>query len=281
MKPTREVDVHRAAQQVAIRVDHVADPDQVVVGVAELALGLLVHARDVDRAAGDLREQVALRRHHLAELDEVALQVEHLLELRPVRLVEDLALQLVDPVVERGEGGEERVDQPVDDAMEEYRPRAVSRVLRRRAELAERGAGIAVDCHEPALGDHAVHLDQALAVRVGAVDDEQRVIPVGVELRPLPEVRQVFPLEAVQPEHVGEPRDLVLVRFGDVDPRELTGVERVLRGVAIGVGDRLPPANEDPPLHLAARALLRGVGRGRHPAPIVPGPVDSGTSEPW
>ena len=44
-----EVDVHRAGEQVAVAVDQVADPDQVVVDVAEVALILLVESRAARR----------------------------------------------------------------------------------------------------------------------------------------------------------------------------------------------------------------------------------------
>ena len=44
-----EVDVHRACEQVAVGVDHVADADQVVVDVAEVAFVVLGHTGELRR----------------------------------------------------------------------------------------------------------------------------------------------------------------------------------------------------------------------------------------
>ena len=55
----REVDVHRAREQVAVAVDQVADPDQVVVDVAEVALVLRDEAGQVGDAAPESRANVS------------------------------------------------------------------------------------------------------------------------------------------------------------------------------------------------------------------------------
>ena len=109
----REIDVHRAGDQVAIRVDHVADPDQVVVDVAEVPLVVVGHARKRLDPDDDRGEEVALRRDHLPHADELTLDREDLLQLRLVRVAEDAVLQQVDAVVDRREAGEEAVDEAV------------------------------------------------------------------------------------------------------------------------------------------------------------------------
>ena len=115
----REVDVHRAREQVAVGVDQVADADQVVVDVAEVALVLLVHSWQLGDAAHQAREHVALWRDRLAHADEEPLHAEDLLQLLVAGVEERLVLELVDAVVEVGEDREEAVDEPVDDPVEQ------------------------------------------------------------------------------------------------------------------------------------------------------------------
>src|SRR5919201_64608 len=143
----REVDVHRARQQVAVAVDQVADPDQVVVDVAEIALVALRQPGQLRDAAHQPCERVALRADRLAHAHQHALHPEDLLQLPIIGPQEDLVLELVDPVVEGGEYREEAVDQPVDDPVEEQRG-TVDRLLallEAAADLGERGTVVSVN----------------------------------------------------------------------------------------------------------------------------------------
>ena len=128
VRDRREVDVHRAGEQVAVGVDHVADPDQVVVDVPEVALVVVGHAGERLDPDDDRGEEVALRRDHLAHRHERALHREDLLQLRIAGVAEDLVLERVDPVVDRLEPREEAVDETVDDGVQE--PRRIARRAR-------------------------------------------------------------------------------------------------------------------------------------------------------
>ena len=162
----REVDVHRAGEQVAVGVDHVADPDQVVVDVAEVALVVVGHAGEVLDPGHDRREEVALRRDHLPHAHEGALHREDLLQLRVVGVEEDRVLEHVDPVVDRGQAGEEAVDEAVDDLVEQPRGIVDRRVALDvpLAERRQRGRVVAVQRDQVAVGVEAVHLDEAVGV---------------------------------------------------------------------------------------------------------------------
>ncbi len=70
----REVGVAAARQQVAVGVDLVGDADRVVVDVAEVVARVGLEAGDFEDVVDPPGEQVALRRHHPAQLDEVAAQ---------------------------------------------------------------------------------------------------------------------------------------------------------------------------------------------------------------
>ena len=63
-----QVGVHGPGQQIAVAVDQVAQADEVVVEVAEVALGVGRHAREGRLGAGQGGEHVALGRDHLAQL---------------------------------------------------------------------------------------------------------------------------------------------------------------------------------------------------------------------
>ena len=156
-----------------------------VVDVAEVALVLGRHARQRRDAADQAGEHVALGCDRLAQADEQSLHLEDLLELLVARVQERLVLQLVDAVVEVGEDREEAVGERVDDLVEQPR-----RLVERRsalgepvADLDERRRLVAVDGDEVALAVEAVHLDEAVLVGRGAVEDEEDVVVVLVDLR--------------------------------------------------------------------------------------------------
>jgi hypothetical protein len=109
-------------------------------------------------SAHQARERIALRANRLAHPDEQALYREDLLQLLVARITEDLVLELVDPIVEVGEDGEEAVDQPVDDPVEQQRgtvDRLVA-LLVAPADLGKCGAIVPVDGDQEARRVEAV-----------------------------------------------------------------------------------------------------------------------------
>ena len=99
-------------------------------------------------------------------------------------------------------------------------------------------AGVAVDGDQIVLVVEAMHLDQ-LPGRRGAVDHEQRVVVVGIELGALPELLGVFDCQRVKSEGVAQQhRGGVLVQAGQVQPKAGGGFQEaldVLRG-DLGLG---------------------------------------------
>ena len=77
----REVEIGRAGEQVAVGVDQVADPDQVVVDVAEVVALVELQAGELGDLVDRAGEQVALRGDDLAHRHELALEREQPLEL--------------------------------------------------------------------------------------------------------------------------------------------------------------------------------------------------------
>jgi hypothetical protein len=96
---------------------------------------------------------------------------------------------------------------------------ASSRASTSAARLAQhRAVPVAHGDHRLA-ADVDVHLDDVRAVR--AVEDEQHVVAVGIELGPLAELAGVLDRERIEAEHVAEGVDLRRARLLEVQPEEL------------------------------------------------------------
>ena len=80
------------------------------------------------------------------------------------------------------------------------------------------------------------------------VEDEQHVLAVGVELRPLAELDRVLDRDRVQAERLAERLDLLGARVGEVEPEELVALAQLGEAVAVDALENL---------HLA-RAYPRG-----------------------
>ena len=115
----REVEVGGAGEQVAVGVDQVADPDQVVVDVAEVVALVELEAGELGDLVDRAGEQVALRGHDLAHRDELTLQVEEPLQLLVGGVGEDGRLEVVDLAVDIGENGKEAVGERVEHPVEQ------------------------------------------------------------------------------------------------------------------------------------------------------------------
>ena len=71
----------------------------------------------------------------------------------------------------------------------------------------------------------AVHLDQAVLVARGAVDDEEDVVAVFVELGPLAEVLGVLDRERMELEDISQDLEVVGLGLMKVEPEEAAGRE--------------------------------------------------------
>ena len=150
---------------------------------------------------------------------------------------EGLVLEIVDAVVEVGEDREEAVDEAVDDPVEQM-PGIVHRLLALHVALPHVGEGgrfVAVDGDEELLGVEAVHLDEAVFVGDRAVDDDEDVVVVIVDLCALVELLGVLDGERVELEDVTEDRVVGRVRLVDVNPEEGVAGEELLDVLAAEV----------------------------------------------
>ena len=165
-----------------------------------------------DRARGE----VALGRDHAAQHDEPALEAEDALELLVGRLEHDRVLELVDCVVDLLQHGEEAVGERVADAVDDELLVAARVRGDAAVQLVELGAAPAPHGHDPAAADHEVDLDElrlvvarVLGLRLPhAVEDDQHLVAVAVELRPLSEVLHVLERERVPAEALAERGEL-------------------------------------------------------------------------
>ena len=133
-----------------------------VVDVAEVALVLRGHARQLVAAGEECGEHVALRIDDLPQLHELPLHRDRLLQRRRLRVGEDRVLELIELVVELGQLRQEAVDELVDDEVEDPEPFLVllEALVRLVPEILEDGALSLVHGDQPLLRVEAVHLDR-------------------------------------------------------------------------------------------------------------------------
>ncbi len=161
-----------------------------VVDVKEIAFCLGRHAGQALDARGQPAEDLTLRGNRLAHRCEPAAHREDLRHLLVGRTLHDLGLDLLEPVVQDLEWGPEAVDEPVHDlvqdehlvhALRECPPAA-------RPGIVESRRLVLVHGDEKPLGVVAVNLDEPVLVGRPAEDDEEDVVLVVLEFRPLTEV---------------------------------------------------------------------------------------------
>ena len=206
----RQVDVERAADQLAVRVELVGQPDEVVVDVAEVED--LVGVDEGEVAVRELVEDLADRCRGAADRDELALQVEQPLERLRVALLDDRVLDEVDLVAELVHEREVAVDQVVAQRPQEVigaagqdRRQPVAAEVVGRPRVPRGGVGRQ---QEPLAEDH---VDLARHDRV-AVDEREHhdvdAVRGDLDLRPLVALEDVLGDELVEAEQLGDRRDL-------------------------------------------------------------------------
>src|ERR1700694_744761 len=111
IRNSRQIDVHRAGEEVTQRVDGFVLADQVVVNVAPVKGQLL--AVDVNRVGDEALEKVALRADELTELDNLVLELVYLAQQLRRRVFQDFVFESVDALVKALEQREQRIDEIV------------------------------------------------------------------------------------------------------------------------------------------------------------------------
>ena len=221
VRGAREEDVHRGESELMKVVDRLRKPVEVVGDVAEITSALRVEPRDL--VAIQVGEHVALRRDRPAQRRKPALHREEPLKRLVARGPEEVGLELVQLHIEALENRKEAVDEAVDDAVQGERRIPEIDAVGRAAllELVKGGSVVSVDGDQKALRVEAVHLDQAVIVRRPPVDDEEDVVVVGLELRPLAEILRVLDRQWMELERLAEDLEVRIVRLLDVEPEEL------------------------------------------------------------
>ena len=264
VRDRREVDVHRAGEEILVAVDQVGDADQVVEDVAEVALGLGVAARKHGRSAEELARHVALRADDAPQAVQLPLHAHDLLQVLVLGVAEDLVLDTVDPLVVVLERREEAVGEAVDQAVEDDdRPLELARLARvALAELIAARRVLSPHRDEVALRVEDVHLDEAVRVGRGRgpVDDEEDEVVVLLQLRPLAELLGVLERERVEAEDVAQELEVVRLGVLEVEPEEISAREpRLDRG----------------PVDLRVLVGVEVEKRGGHGSPVTLTPLEA------
>ena len=239
-----QVSVHRPADQVPVGVHHVGDADGVLVDAAEVNRIGVGQARDRHHAAVEALDHVPLRRDHLADRQDPAFHVEQRAELLLGRVLQDRALQVVDVVVQLRQHREERVDQAVQDQVEQadlgrdLRIAVIADPLEHHGQ--QRRAPALVQGNDELLGDEAVDLGHLLPVARHAERDDLREVVEVVDPGPQAELHGRRHRQRVEVEGAGQqPRDIVVgprVVQVEVQPEELTSSQGLLNVLPGGVG---------------------------------------------
>ena len=229
---------------------------QDVVDLAErVARGLALEAREPLEQLPAGGEHVPLRAQELLQAEELAAQAGDVAAHHVARPLEGLLLELVDA---RGLALDElgqRVGQGVEDPEDEVDLAADVALRDRPARADELVAGVAADRHDVLAAEVEVDLD-GLVVAVGAVEDEQHLAAVVVELRALAELLGVLEGQRRQLEDGAEQVQLGLRGSQEVEPEELAALPERAHAVDVDVVEDLHPA----PRKLAAAPDAPGSG---------------------
>jgi hypothetical protein len=227
----RLVGVQGGGHQVAVQVERVEDPDEVVVEV--LVVGERLVVEDLDLASEQRVRDVAHRSQHPAQLEELALQVEDLAQEDGVAPpLENPVLQPVDVLGDLVEQREIAVDRRVDDRVQEPaggRTNGRGPVLEAVPDRLDDRGSAPVDAHQEAGSGEQVQLAEVeLAHRVGRrewlVGDDHVVPGVGVHLRALAAFAEVLDGEVVEAELPFQELEVLTARVADVEPDEVAAL---------------------------------------------------------
>ena len=214
-----QVDVERRGGQLAIVVELVGQPDDVVVDVAEV--DDLVVVDELLVAVGQLVEDLADRADRAPDLDELALELEHPLDGVRGRLANDLVLDVVDGVADPVREREVAVDQVVRDRPQEV-VRPVGQDGRHAIRQVMTGPRVPVDVvdgQQEALAEDDVELRRHDRVAIAQVEQHDVDDPVGrLDLRPLVALEDVLDDQGVEAERLADLQRLGLRRGDEIDP---------------------------------------------------------------
>ena len=235
------------------------DLHQMVADVAEVLLRAAREAGQVEDRLRAGEEMVALGHDAPVELLHVLLEAVDLGQLLVPGLGEQhLRLDRVDALLERLDGGIEGVGQDVEDAVDDVvlglRVRRVELVV----ELVQLRAGRAPDGHDERARDVDVDLDRLdrrhprLGRAAGRVVDDEDVVAVLVELRPLAELDRVLERDGVQAEDLADHLQVLGAGLGEVEPEELVALVQLREPLPV---DGLQHLHGGEPIH--ARYGLR------------------------
>src|SRR4051794_21549472 len=257
--------------------EHVPDPlvgvDDVVEVDLEVEVGREVALLDLLEVA----QHRSLRPDHLAEVDDLLLDVGDIAYDLLRAPLEDVVLERVELVADLAQHREAVVEAVVDEAVEQVAraareelfaqlllgPTALEQVLNRLQ-------GLVGDRHHIAGPDEEVELARAQSPGGGIEDrevkDDEEVVVIDVDLRPLVAREHVLEVEGVEVEVLLQPGSLQCARTLDVDPAQAGGVDlldaRCLRLSLSCRGDELvAPADASQPRLRKVRHRSRSSSR--------------------
>jgi hypothetical protein len=228
----------------------------VVIKIPQVGLAGRRHSRQGRYPGHQRRDGVALRCHQLPQADQPFLHLEQLGELLVAWLCEDLLLEVVDPVIEVGQRGEEAVDQGVQDVMQQNQPgrppppgggmpsEFAALAAQAGPQLVKHRAGIPPDRDQVMLGNEAVDLDQRLARSLSPVGNEVGDIIEVVQLGALAELLDIFKRERMNLEYLAQHGQVIGGRQVQIQPEQLVFAQQALDRRTIGGNDRTVEADE-------------------------------------
>ena len=216
----------------------------------------------------EVAQDGALRADHLAEVDDLLLDVGDVAHDLLRAALEDLVLERVELVADLAQHREAVVEAVVDEPVEQVagaaREELLAQLLLGAAALEQvldRLQRLVRDRDQVVGADEEVELAGAEAPRRRVedreVEDDEQVVVVDVDLRPLVAREHVLEVEGVEVEVLLEPGALERARALDVDPAQAGGVD--LLDAAASAAQPGGPRQMSSPRRVARRSL--GFGR--------------------
>ena len=201
-----------------------------VVDVAEVVAFVELEAGQVGDLVDRAREDVALRRDHLAHRHELALEPEQALKLLVGGVREHRVLELVDLVVDVRQQWEEAVGQRVEHAVDQELLAVQHLAVELFALLVQRRQRIPVDRDHVLARDEQMHLAQRVlrVIPAGAIEHQEHVVAVVVELGPLVKLLAVLDRQRVKAEQLLQLAQLLVAGRCQIQPEEMVAIQVIL-----------------------------------------------------
>ena len=166
------------------------------------------------------------------------------------RVGEDGRLESIDLVIHVRQDWEEAVDQRIEDAVEQELLAVQHATIELFSFVVQGRKRVTMHRHEVSARDEEVHLAQRFGVVAPmaprAVEDDEHVIPVLVELGALGELLGVLERERMKSEELMQLPEIVGARAGEVEPKETVAPQAITETtMAVGKAKAAAPGGKD------------------------------------